>query len=132
MIIDRNGAEERHSFWSDIQAEEPRLFQQFVNVLTQLDEYRLYSYGSYEPAFLRRMIKESGRHDLAENMLIRSVNVLSIIYSHIYFPTYSNSLKDIARYLGFRWAEADASGIQSIVWRKNWEAMGSADSRRNW
>ena len=126
MIIDRNGTEEHHSFWSDTQAEEPRLFQQFVNVLAQLDEYRFYSYGSYEAAFLRRMIKESGRHDLAEKILLRSVNVLSIIYSHVYFPTDSNSLKDIGRYLGFRWTEADASGIQSIVWRNQWEATGSA------
>jgi predicted RecB family nuclease len=126
IIIDRNGAEERHSFWSDAQADEPRLFQQFVNVLAQLDEYRLYSYGSYEAAFLRRMIKESGWHDLAEKMLIRSINVLSIIYAHVYFPTYSNSLKQIARYLGFMWTEPDASGIQSLVWRKKWEVIGSA------
>lgn len=126
MIIDRNGTEERHSFWSDTQAEESRLFQEFLDVVTQLDEYCLYSYGSYDVAFLRRMIKESGRHDLAEKILMRSVNVLSIIYSHVYFPTYSNSLKDIGRYLGFTWTEADASGIQSIVWRNKWEVTGSA------
>jgi predicted RecB family nuclease len=126
MIIDRNGTEEHHSFWSDTQAEESRLFQQFLDVVAHLDEYRLYSYGSYEAAFLRRMIKESGRHDLAEKILIRSVNVLSIIYSHVYFPTYSNSLKDIGRYLGFMWTEAAASGIQSIVWRNKWEVTGSA------
>ena len=45
----------------------------------------------------------------------------------MYFPTYSNSLKHIARYLGFTWAEADASGIQSFVWRKKWEVSGSAN-----
>ena len=27
--------------------------------------------------------------------------------------------------LGFNWTEADASGIQSIVWRNNWEQTGS-------
>jgi len=126
MIIDRNGTEEHHSFWSDTQAEESRLFQQFLDVVAHLNEYCLYSYGSYEAAFLRRMIKESGRHDLAEKILIPSVNILSIIYSHICFPTYSTSLKDIGRYLGFMWTEADASGIQSIVWRNKWEVTGSA------
>ena len=70
MIIERNGTEERHSFWGDTQAEEPRLFQQFLDVVAHFDDYRLYSYGSYEAAFLRRMIKESGRHDLAEKILI--------------------------------------------------------------
>lgn len=126
MIIDRNGREEHHSFWSDTQAEESRLFQQFLDVVAHLDEYCIYSYGSYDVAFLRRMIKKSGRHELAEKILIRSVNVLSIIYAHVYFPTHSNSLKHIARYLGFMWTEADASGIQSIVWRNKWEVTGSA------
>ena len=126
MIIDRNGTKEHHSLWSDSQAEEFRLFQQFLDVLAHLDEYCLYAYGSYEAASVRRMIKESGRLDLAEKILIPYVNVLSIIYSHVYFPTYSNSLKHIARYLGFTWTEADASGIQSLVWRKKWEVSGSA------
>jgi predicted RecB family nuclease len=121
MIMERNGTEERHSFWVNTQAEESQLFQQFLDVVTLFEDYYLYSYGSYEVAFLRRMIKESGRHELAEKILTHSVNILSIIYSHVYFPTYSNGLKDIGRYLGFRWTAADASGIQSIVWRKKWE-----------
>ena len=49
------------------------------------------------------------------------MNVLSLIHSHFYFPTYSNGLKAIAGHLGFRWSESDASGIQSLVWRKRWE-----------
>src|SRR5262249_39275491 len=28
---------------------------------------------------------------------------------------------DVANYLGYRWTEADASSLQSIVWRKRWE-----------
>ena len=52
--------------------------------------------------------------------------MLSVIHPHVYFPTYSNGLKDIAGYLGFRWTAADASGIQSIVWRRRWEDTGSA------
>src|SRR5260370_38113396 len=72
------------------------------------------------------MFKESGRDELVAKLLARVVNVLSIVYTHIYFPTYSNSLKDIGRYLGFSWTDPDASGIQSIVWRKKWEESGSA------
>ena len=51
-------------------------------------------------------------------------NILSVIYSHVYFPTYSNGLKDIGGCLGFSWSEPDASGIQSIVWRRQWESTG--------
>src|SRR5262249_21374195 len=57
---------------------------------------------------------------LLDDAIRRSVNILSIIHPHVYFPTYSNSLKDIAGYLGFAWAEPSASGIQSLVWREMW------------
>ena len=126
MIIERNGAEDRRSFWVDREIDALELFEKFIDVLNPLEDYCLFSYGAYEAAFLRRMIKESGRQELAETILTRWVNVLAIIYSHVYFPTYSNGLKDIGRYLGFRWTEAEASGIQSTVWRSNWEATGSS------
>jgi hypothetical protein len=49
------------------------------------------------------------------------VNVLSPLYAQVYFPTYSNSLKDIARHLGFSWSEANASGLHALMWRSEWE-----------
>ena len=59
-------------------------------------------------------------------LLARIVNVLSLIYTHVYFPTYSNGLKDIGQYLGCRWSAVEASGLQSIVWRRQWETTGAA------
>jgi hypothetical protein len=35
-------------------------------------------------------------------------------YSQIYFPTYSNRLKEVARHLGFQWSHPAASGLQSL------------------
>ena len=48
-----------------------------------------------------------------------------MVYLHVYFPVHSNSLKDIAGYLGFCWSDPDASGLQSVVWRHRWEESGS-------
>jgi hypothetical protein len=39
----------------------------------------------------------------------------------VYFPTYSNGLKEIAGSLGFEWSDPLGSGLQSIVWRHQWE-----------
>jgi predicted RecB family nuclease len=125
MIVEADGREQHHSFWADSPAEEPRLFQQFLDVVSRYDDYRLYCYGSYEAAFLRRLVKQAARPDLGEKLLPHVFNVLSVVRSHVYFPIYSNSLKDIAGYLGFRWTEANASGLQSIVWRRRWEQTGS-------
>jgi predicted RecB family nuclease len=126
LIVEANGAVERHSFWADTPAEEPRLLQQILDVVGRHEDYRIYTYGSYEAAFLRRVSKGSGREELAERLLARWVNVLSVVHTHVYFPTYSNGLKDVAGYLAVRWTEANASGVQSVVWRRRWEETGSA------
>jgi predicted RecB family nuclease len=56
-----------------------------------------------------------------------SVNVLAPLFSDVYFPTYSNSLKDVARYLGFSWRDPTASGLQSLAWRARWELTAQFD-----
>ena len=47
--------------------------------------------------------------------------MLSVIYSNVYFPVYSNGLKEVGGRLGCRWTGDNASGLQSIVWRRSWE-----------
>ena len=80
----------------------------------------------YEAAFIQRMFKHAGLPTPGEHLLTRLVNILSIVYASVYFPTYSNSLKEIGHYLGCCWSSAQASGPQSIVWRRQWEATKSA------
>jgi predicted RecB family nuclease len=122
MVIVENGLEKSHSFWADHKDQEAQIFEQFVAEVTRYDNFLVFCYGGYELALLKRMRKVAKKKKLADKILNASVNILSLIYPHIYFPTYSNGLKDIGGYLGLSWTEPDASGVQSIVWRKKWEA----------
>jgi hypothetical protein len=45
----------------------------------------------------------------------------------VYFPTYSNGLKDVASYLGFRWSESAASGLVALSWRRQWGPARAPD-----
>jgi predicted RecB family nuclease len=69
-----------------------------------------------------RMKKRAKRKAPVDRVLKALVNTLSLVYSHVHFPTYSNGLKDVGACLGCSWSEPDASGIQSLVWRMRWEA----------
>jgi predicted RecB family nuclease len=126
MLVEAGGVVEPFSFWADTPDQEPDLFRRFLAVVDGHPDARIYTYGSYEAEFLRRMIPSADRPGLADRLLPRLVNVLSVIYPHVYFPTYSNGLKEVAGYLGFRWTAPDASGLQSIVWRRHWEDTGAA------
>ena len=100
------------------------MFSKLLDQLARYPEYVLFHFGSYERRALQQIknkLPEQLRQGV-EQVLSRAVNVLALIYGHVYFPTYSNSLKDIGRVLGHRWSELNASGAQSIVWRSRWEA----------
>jgi predicted RecB family nuclease len=118
IIIVQGEMETRHSFWADSKEDEWSIFQEFLAVISKQESFLLFCYGGYEVAFLRRM---RSRKAPVDDLITASVNVLSLIYSHVYFPTYSNGLKDIGACLDCSWTEPDASGIQSVVWRKKWE-----------
>lgn len=123
VIIKTNDSETNHSFWANNENEQEQIFIDFITLLQSLNEFTVYHYGSYEIQALKKISKilTSGHQEFIKKILANSFNVLNIFTHNIYPPTYSNSLKDIARFLKFDWSEKDASGLQSIVWRYNWE-----------
>jgi predicted RecB family nuclease len=115
-----------YSFWTDDEKGEGDIFTRFIEIVAQYDAPRLYSYGNYERTFIARMRHQARSKKRIDAILSALTNVLTIIYPHFYFPTYSNGLKEIAGHLGCHWTEPDASGVESVVWRKNWEKTGDA------
>jgi predicted RecB family nuclease len=113
--------EKRFSFWADDKEQEQSIFEQFLAEVGPYDDFRVFCYGSYERTFLKRMRNAAKRKGPVDQVLKSLVNVLSLVYVHLYFPTYSNGLKDVAGCLGSSWSESDASGLQSLVWRAKWE-----------
>ena len=115
----------QHSFWANDLSEEKEIWARFLQTISKVENPRLIYYGSYETLFLKRMkarypeaIEDS---TFLDRLIAESINILSVIYAHIYFPTYSNGLKDIARYLGFQWSDTNASGSSALIWRSKWE-----------
>ncbi len=114
----------QHSFWADSPSDEGSIWWEFLSKLVEVENPVLIHYGSFETVFLKRMRQRYGappNGSLAAKALESPINLLSVIFGQIYFPTYSNGLKDIAGWLGFKWSDQDVSGVQSISWRDTWE-----------
>lgn len=114
----------QHSLWADSISEEETIWREFIKILALIDRPVLVHYGSFETIFLKHMMDTYGGppagSDPAE-VIGSTVNLLSLIFGQVYFPSYSNGLKEISRFLGFEWSEPNASGIQSILWREEWQ-----------
>ena len=125
VIIIEKETKKQFSFWNDSLSDEDRdkIFVNFIDTILSYRDFRIYHYGSYEIKLLKKYNKRlENKYDKEIEIIVnKSVNILSFFSSHIYPPTFKNSLKDLANYIGFKWADKNASGIQSIVWRKKWE-----------
>jgi len=130
LVIVDQGVTSHDVFWADTKDQEYQIFEQFVNRVNQYDSFTVFCYGSYERRYITRMRRSANNTDKVDRVLSCLINPLSQIYANIYFPTYSNSLKDIGRYLGCVWTDPDASGLQSIVWRAQWERTATRDYKR--
>jgi predicted RecB family nuclease len=118
------GSTLHYSFWADDAASEGSVWADCLDKLSEIEKPRLIHYGSYETKFLKRMrakYPSIGNPAFLDELASSALNLLSIIYAHIYFPTYTNSLKEIAKYLGCRWSQNGASGLNAHIWRSKWD-----------
>jgi predicted RecB family nuclease len=113
----------QHSLWADSMEQERRIWSDFLTVLSGIKNPVLIHYGSYESRFLKQMSQRYGNpeKDLVAATLASPLNLLSIMFGSVYFPNYSNGLKDCAKSLGFEWSTPNASGALAVVWRLQWE-----------
>jgi len=114
----------QYTLWADSSEDEWKIWKDFLRILETIENPVLIHYGSYETAFLKRMRERYGspaEGSVAGKAVSSAVNVVSLIFARIYFPTFSNSLKDVAGWLGYRWSEANWTGLQTIVWRERWQ-----------
>ena len=121
VLVIEGESQKMHSFWADGPDQEAEAFDGFLDLMDGREDFVLFYYGSYESRLVRRMRKVVKRTKLVDRLLDNAVNVLAVIHSNVYFPTFSNGLKDVARYLGCTWTDENSSGLQSLVWRAHWE-----------
>ena len=103
----------QHSLWAD-RDEEEKIWREFLRFLSDIENPVLIHYGSFETTFLKKMCDRYGgppEDSVAAQAIVSSVNLLSVIFAQVYFPSYSNGLKENTRFLGFEWTDSSASGL---------------------
>jgi len=129
FVVDDGQSLNRFSSWVDDETQLKKITREFISVISQYDDVAIYHYGNYETKSLSSLMKVVTQRQIKpiKDLKNNSINVLSLIHGAIYFPTYGNGLKEIANFLGFNWTIENASGLKSIVWRKEWEKNRSQE-----
>jgi predicted RecB family nuclease len=126
LVCDETNSCNHYSFWADVREDEAKIWQQFTEMLSQYTDAPIYHYGDYEVRAIAKLTKRYESEIDLDAIKKRLVNINTYIYGQVYFPVYSNGLKAIGKFIGATWTSPEASGLQSIVWRYQWENMQDA------
>ena len=112
-----------HSFWADDETQEQAIWLKLLEFLSVLGDCTLFHYGAYEKVYIKKMLRKypSPETPFPATWDSALFNVLGAIRTNVYFPVYSNGLKDIGGYLGVSWTGMVTSGVECIAARLRWE-----------
>jgi transposase len=134
LRFESGGETVERSFWADGSDGERAIWEDCLRTLKAIGNAQIVSYGAYEARFLRKMkdryISAPDDVEFVDRLIATSVNLLGCIYGKFYFPTFSNSLKEIGQYLGFEWTWPRASGAAAPLLRRAWELGKDQGLRR--
>ncbi|MBR0797983.1 IS66 family transposase [Bradyrhizobium jicamae] len=134
LRFESDGADVERSFWADGSDGERTIWENCLRELKAIGDAQIVSYGAYETRFLRRMkeryVLASEDAEFVDRIIGTSVNLVGRIFGRVYFPTFSNGLKEIGRYLGYEWTWPRASGAAAPLLRRTWELEADDDLKR--
>ncbi|MFH1322066.1 MAG: TM0106 family RecB-like putative nuclease [Bacteroidota bacterium] len=87
-----------NSFWADKISDEAHIWQQFLSIINEYPIAPIYHYGNYELKAIETLGKRYNTN--ITHIQSRLINIVNSIYGKIYFPVYSNRLKELGNYLG--------------------------------
>ncbi len=110
--------------------EEERIFIDAWHYIRQHFPCTIYYYSPYEKTIWTKLaqkypelVKPSEIEAFFNSPLV--IDLYSdIVKKYTEWPTYSYSVKDLAKYLGFRWRDESPSGAESIEWYHRWLEQG--------
>ncbi|MDZ8257890.1 TM0106 family RecB-like putative nuclease [Nostoc sp. ChiQUE01b] len=126
LVVNRQAnTEQFYSFLADKPEDEELVWQQFLDLVWQYPEAPIYHFCVYEFDTVKRLAKLYGTpHSLVRPVLNRFVDVYEQLTQSVALPVESYALKAIARWIGFKWRDQEASGAKCIYWYDQWLETG--------
>ena len=126
LVCDRTAnTQNYYAFLAENQAEEAKVWQQFLDLVEQYPQAPIFHFCPYEVDTVKRLAKlyHTPKEQISE-LLTRFIDIYEQVAHTVVLPTESYALKTVARWLGFAWRNPEANGSQSILWYDKWLETG--------
>lgn len=128
LIKEGDKAPVYRSFLAKDKPDEEHIWREMLDFLDSLEDFVIYHYSQYERQVFSRFAKDYGISlALEEKFNANTIDLLRVVTETAVLPLYFYSLKDVAKFLGFRWESEDAGGAESVVWYNDYHAALEKD-----
>ncbi len=116
-------------FLAETPDEEEKMWKDFLSWIKTENfiDYKVYHFHHYEKIQLNKLSNKYGSCDQLTVFVDNLVDLSRKLTDSYIFPVYFYSIKDIAKYLNFKWQHEKAGGAQSIFWYEQWLETGNKD-----
>jgi predicted RecB family nuclease len=105
--------------------DEYTLWTAFLDRLAEWEDFVIYHYAHYERQVFDRLAARYGASTaLTAKFHERAYDLHAKVVDAVVLPLYFYTLKDIAKYIGYRWDDPEAGGAESVVWYDRWLTTG--------
>lgn len=124
-LVRQDGRERYIPFIAHTLDDEETMFRAFLDWLAEQSDHTLYHWHHYEATHLKKL---AARYGMAEDMHAHLFGRMRDLYrdatSAFAFPTYNQSIKSIAPYMGFAWRHKDVNAMESIALHFEYASTG--------
>jgi predicted RecB family nuclease len=114
-----------HSLIGETPDDEQRVWLEFLDLVWAYPDAPIFHFCPYEVQVVGKLAKRYGTPEHRVKPLYpRFVDLHDRITRLATLPVESYALKNIARWMGFDWRDANANGAQSIYWYAQWLETG--------
>lgn len=117
VLISKDGKEEYRPFIAHRIQDEEMMFREFIEFMQRQRDYVIYHWHNYEYWHIKKLGERYNLTEEIETTVIPHMIDLHNMATKAYvFPTYSNGLKDVAEFLGFKWRDDDINALDAIAY----------------
>ena len=116
-LVKKEDKEEYFPFVAHTEKEEQTMLKAFLTFLQEQKDIVIYHWHTYERTHLKKLCEKYNIDQKTQKMLFDNLIDLYTLATKAYaFPTYGNSIKEIAPWMGFHWRQKDVNAMQSIAY----------------
>ncbi len=112
VLVRKDDKENYYSFVAENKREDLMLYN-FIDFLNRQQDFIIYHWHHYEKNHLLNLLTKYDKEDHL-NLLNKMIDLYKVATKSFTFPTYSNSLKDIAKWMGFNWRHDNVGATSAI------------------